>query len=31
VWLAGFPSKGLQLVPLTAIVKDREQHIAGAN
>ncbi|HEY5210979.1 MAG TPA: divergent polysaccharide deacetylase family protein [Stellaceae bacterium] len=30
-WLASLPSKGLQLVPLTAIVRDREQHVAGAN
>jgi hypothetical protein len=30
-WLASLQSKGLQLVPLTAIVKDREQHVAGAN
>jgi hypothetical protein len=31
VWLASLASKGLQLVPLTAIVKDREQHVAGAS
>ncbi|HEX4112243.1 MAG TPA: divergent polysaccharide deacetylase family protein [Stellaceae bacterium] len=30
-WLVSLPSKGLQLVPLTAIVRDREQHVAGAN
>ena len=31
VWIASLPAKGLQLVPITAIVRDREQHIAGAN
>lgn len=31
VWIASLPSKGLQLVPLTAIVKDREQHVAGVD
>jgi hypothetical protein len=30
-WLASMPAKGLQLVPLTAIVRDREQHVARAN
>jgi uncharacterized protein len=25
-WIASLPGKGLQLVPLTAIVRDREQH-----
>lgn len=30
-WIAELPSKGLQLVPLTAIVKNREQHVAGTN
>jgi uncharacterized protein len=31
VWLANLPAKGLQLVPLTAIVKEREQHVASGN
>ncbi len=29
VWIASLPSKGLQLVPLTAVVRDREQHVAA--
>jgi hypothetical protein len=31
VWLATLPSKGLQLVPVTAIVKERERHPVGVN
>jgi hypothetical protein len=30
LWIASLPAKGLQLVPLSAIAKDREQHVAGA-
>jgi polysaccharide deacetylase 2 family uncharacterized protein YibQ len=30
-WIAGLPGKGLQLVPLTAIVRDREQHEVRAD
>ena len=30
-WIAELPSKGLQLVPLTAIVKDRERHPTATN
>jgi uncharacterized protein len=29
VWLASLPSKGIQLVPLTAIVKERDRQAAG--
>ncbi len=29
VWIASLPAKGLQLVPLTAVVRDREQHVAA--
>ncbi len=28
-WIASLPAKHLQLVPLTAIVRDREQHVAA--
>jgi uncharacterized protein len=31
VWIASLPGKGLQLVPLTAIVRDREQREVGAD
>ena len=31
VWIASLPGKGLQLVPLTAIVRDREQHQVRAD
>jgi uncharacterized protein len=30
-WIASLPGKGLQLVPLTAIVRDREQHEVRAD
>jgi len=30
-WIASLPGKGLQLVPLTAIVRDRQQHEARAD
>ncbi len=30
-WIAGLSGKGLQLVPLTAIVRDREQHEVRAD
>jgi len=30
-WITSLPEKGLQLVPLTAIVRDREQHEARAD
>jgi uncharacterized protein len=29
VWIASLPAKGLQLVPLTAVVRDREQRVTA--